>query len=92
MWYDFGTDLLKPNDVNIQWGDSDLAIVGDKKVSIRATSGIPKVKTEILDNPLPTPPVKPKVTRAPRRTNVNVYATQSSVIEPGMGQNVAIKY
>ena len=88
-----GTDLLKPNNVNIRWGDPDFAILGDKEIPIRATPGFPRIKAEILkDPPIPVLPVKTKITRIPRRKKVNVYATQSIIIEPGMGRNVAIKH
>ena len=89
-----GTDLLKPNNVNIQWGDPDLAIVGDRgQVPIRATEKFPKVKAEILETPpIPVLPMKAKITRIPRRKKVNVYATQSTIVQSGMGQNVAVKH
>lgn len=76
-----GNDILKPNRVNIQWGNLDLAVIGDRgSVPLKATK-IPKISTKMLESSLPVLPVETKILRPPRRRKVNVYATTATVLK-----------
>ena len=87
-----GNDILKPNRVNIQWGDPDLAVIGDRgSIPLKVTK-IPKISTKLLESSLPVLPIKTKTLRPPRRRKVNVCTITATVLTIGMGQNVPIKH